>query len=58
MTAWQRVRHIAPPEIFSRKGTILFIHGQSAKKAHYMACDILEKKSWDIIQHYWPSLEP
>ena len=49
MTAWQRVRHIAPPEMFSRYETILFIHGQSVKRTHYMAYDILEKKSWRLI---------
>ena len=31
MTAWQRVRHIAPPEMFSCQERILFIlEGQSA----------------------------
>ena len=37
MTAWQRVRHIAPPEIFSRKDPILFICEQSVRSVHYMA---------------------
>ena len=47
MTAWQRVRHIAPPEMFSHQESILFNWGQSV--FGYFLGKVLEKNSWRLL---------